>query len=359
MERAPQNRSSRVNTVTSFPSASEWIFPSIKRGQTREKPSQRHMHDRSFPPWVDPSKLTTDEINWYKEADIWRRIAPPAKIAEQLRTGNVRFISGVRKQPMHKKPTTLTSLATPVHAKSHKTSPKSLKKSPKSRPKAADSVRDISKRDSTKAIEAKRKRKSKKKIPAIVHKIDHISDQLNGLQQKLQDFEGKYQQLKGITKTPDSVSDVSSAHGSRGSYAVVIHQRREATKKLELSLRLCVLFKYWSRLKNPRIKIKKHAEALRPLTQPPVTRKPFADRPLPVILESSEVAENRNEKAVVIQSGVRMFLARRRFLKKRNAAIVIQKNVRAYQTSRLYANIRSAIIFIQSSFRKYKSSKLV
>lgn len=330
----------------SLPPSSNLALPNISRGQRREKPSQRNMQDRSFPPWVDPSKLSPEEISWYKQADLDRKLAPPAKIAEQLMNGNVRFISGVRKQPMHKELTDFSSIS---KMKPQKASPKSQKKPLK--PKAPNSLKKIAHAGSSRSIEPKRKNKgkSKGKIPALTHKIDHISDQLNGLQQKLQDFEGKYQQLKDVSKTPDSFTNLSSYQNSRGSDAAAILAKKEASRKLERELRLHVLSIHWLRLQALPKKPKKASDA----TRSPA-RNLFVDRPLATIPESSEVAENRQERAVVIQSYVRMFLARRRFLKKKDAAVVLQKNVRKWQTNKLYKNIRLAVIFIQSVFKGYR-----
>lgn len=67
----------------------------------------------------------------------------------------------------------------------------------------------------------------------------------------------------------------------------------------------------------------------------------------------------KTKKAIKIQSIVRMYLIRKRYLHIRNAVIIIQKNIRMYQCRNLYKIIREAIIFIQANYRGYRARKLL
>jgi tetratricopeptide (TPR) repeat protein len=168
--KAVDRRQMRVSVPP--PKITRMALPSLSREQPRKR-----SNDYSLPPWVDPNKLTSPEKDWYKQANQLSRVAPPTLISEKLSLGIMRFISGGRKQPMHKQTATLRSI-----------SPRKRK---------------ITKKDAV-SPEAKQRRKSKRKMPSLNHKIDLISGQLSGLQQKLNDFEVKYQQLKEVS--PDVTS---------------------------------------------------------------------------------------------------------------------------------------------------------
>lgn len=64
--------------------------------------------------------------------------------------------------------------------------------------------------------------------------------------------------------------------------------------------------------------------------------------------------EDKRVPIVIIQSEIRKFLVRKRFLKLKAATIKIQKNIRRVQCNNLYKSIISAVIFIQRFWRKYK-----
>jgi tetratricopeptide (TPR) repeat protein len=70
-------------------------------------------------------------------------------------------------------------------------------------------------------------------------------------------------------------------------------------------------------------------------------------------------SQEKNKKAIRIQSIVRMFLIRKRYLRIRNAVIIIQKNIRRYQCQTLYKSIREAIIFIQANYRGHRAREVV
>lgn len=74
--------------------------------------------------------------------------------------------------------------------------------------------------------------------------------------------------------------------------------------------------------------------------------------PLDQIRESK--IETKEMKAILIQSSIRGFIARKRYQKIRDATLRIQKAYRKYQCSRLFREIRKAIVCIQSNWRKYR-----
>lgn len=74
---------------------------------------------------------------------------------------------------------------------------------------------------------------------------------------------------------------------------------------------------------------------------------------------SPKDSQEKKTKAIRIQSIVRMFLIRKRYLRIRNAVIIIQKNIRMFQCHTLYKSIREAIIFIQAHYRGYRARELV
>ncbi|OMJ95698.1 hypothetical protein SteCoe_758 [Stentor coeruleus] len=74
--------------------------------------------------------------------------------------------------------------------------------------------------------------------------------------------------------------------------------------------------------------------------------------PLDQIRESK--IETKEMKAILIQSSIRGFIARKKYQRIRNATLKIQKAYRKYQCSRLFREIRKAIVFIQRSWRKYR-----
>jgi hypothetical protein len=71
--------------------------------------------------------------------------------------------------------------------------------------------------------------------------------------------------------------------------------------------------------------------------------------PLDPIRESK--LETKEMKAVLIQSVVRQFLARKKFLIMKRAAVRIQRNFRAFQCKKLFNGIRQAIVCIQRFWR--------
>lgn len=74
---------------------------------------------------------------------------------------------------------------------------------------------------------------------------------------------------------------------------------------------------------------------------------------LPVIFEVKE--ENPDGSIVLIQKNVRMFIFRKKFMRKKKAAIKIQSFLRMRTVQNLYQNILSAITFIQRIWRVHKS----
>lgn len=68
--------------------------------------------------------------------------------------------------------------------------------------------------------------------------------------------------------------------------------------------------------------------------------------------------EDQREAFVLIQSVVRMFIARRKYVKLKKASLRIQKHIRGYMTRKLFKNIITAVVFIQSFFRGHRVRKL-
>lgn len=73
--------------------------------------------------------------------------------------------------------------------------------------------------------------------------------------------------------------------------------------------------------------------------------------PLDPIRESK--IETKEMKAILIQSSIRGFLAKRRYEKMKHSAIKIQSAYRRYQCSSLFQYIRKAALTIQSKWRNY------
>jgi tetratricopeptide (TPR) repeat protein len=334
----PRQAKKHKKPVSVPPSATKWNLPSIGRANARKYSSSRNVVDSSFPPWVGSSLSGTEEAADLQRAEPFR-VAPPAEIADQLISGNVRFISGVRKQPMHKEPMHSSSKARPLK-------PSPPKKSPgKTRSKAADSIRNLKTKTSSNSIDIPHKRKVSK--GALTSKIDSISEQLNGLQQKLQDFEGKFMKGKGSSKTPDSATDVSSFKDAKRSDASI---KSDAVRLLEHTLTFVVLSVAWDGLKISR------RRQIKPTKQTPHSNKrSLQESPLASIPESSELVESRLERLLPIQSYIRGSLARLQYSTAHKAAVTIQKIVKKRQTWRLYRNIRNAVIFIQASYRGHRT----
>jgi tetratricopeptide (TPR) repeat protein len=342
---SPKTQSRQVRKgkkpVSVPPSATKWNLPSISRGRTRKYSSSRNVADTSFPPWVGSSIAGRDEAANLQRSGPFRVAPPPAEIAEQLISGNVRFISGVRKQPMHKEAMHSSNKTRPLK-------PSPPKKSPaRTRSKAADSIRNLKTKTSSNSIEVRRKRKINK--GALTSKIDSISEQLNGIQQKLQDFEGKFIKGKDISRTPDTATDVSSFKDAKKSDVPI---KAEAARLLEHTLTFMFISIAWDRLTNSRRRQSK------PNKQPTQTSKrSHQDSPLASIPESSELVDIRLESLLTVQSCIRGSLARVQFLIAHKAAVSIQKIVKKRQTSRLYSNIRHAVIFIQACYRGYSTRR--
>ncbi|OMJ93363.1 hypothetical protein SteCoe_3719 [Stentor coeruleus] len=73
--------------------------------------------------------------------------------------------------------------------------------------------------------------------------------------------------------------------------------------------------------------------------------------PLYPIRESK--IETKEMKAILIQSSIRGFLARKRYEKMKHSAIKIQSAYRRYQCTNLFRYIRNAVLTIQSKWRNY------
>lgn len=74
--------------------------------------------------------------------------------------------------------------------------------------------------------------------------------------------------------------------------------------------------------------------------------------PLDQIRESK--IETKEMKAILIQSSIRGFIARKKYQRIRDASLRIQKAYRKYQCSGLFREIRKAIVCIQRNWRKYR-----
>lgn len=68
-------------------------------------------------------------------------------------------------------------------------------------------------------------------------------------------------------------------------------------------------------------------------------------------------AESKSEAILLIQSWLKMWSARKKFLTKKKAAIKIQRSLRARKVRKLYLLIIDAVVFIQSVFRGYRVRK--
>ncbi|OMJ66295.1 hypothetical protein SteCoe_36902 [Stentor coeruleus] len=77
--------------------------------------------------------------------------------------------------------------------------------------------------------------------------------------------------------------------------------------------------------------------------------------PLDQIRESK--IETKEMRAILIQSSIRGFIARKKYQRIRDAVIKIQKAYRKYQCSGLFREIRKAIVYIQRNWRKYRQNR--
>jgi tetratricopeptide (TPR) repeat protein len=82
----------------------------------------------------------------------------------------------------------------------------------------------------------------------------------------------------------------------------------------------------------------------------------FKSNKLSTIYESKY--EDQRESLVMIQSWIRTFLARRKYLKILESVKTIQKQVKTWQTRKLFKKIKNAAVFIQSFFRGHRVRKL-
>ena len=84
-------------------------------------------------------------------------------------------------------------------------------------------------------------------------------------------------------------------------------------------------------------------------------------RPIKIPMDSIRESklETKEMKAVLIQSVIRQFLARKRFKNLKKSAIKIQKAFRTFQLKRLFGDIKQAIICIQRFWRSYKQKSIL
>ena len=235
--------------------------------------------------------------------------------ANSLLGGGVRYISGDRLKPMNRA------------SSRDKSRPKSRDISA---PPPPSYPRPVSKSFRSRGLEGQKSGPSLKE-PSVETRIQTIDAKISKLQLVLQQFEESSQRTKELI---DSV-------------------QVKAVVKIQRAVR-----KFLTSRRDGR---KKQAQLTYIVPKPPVqprTTAVFRRKQLPVSLFAIE-EKDKSEKdcAVLIQSRIRGFLARKRYERKQKAVICIQKHIRGLQCRRLYICIHAAILFIQAAVRGWLSRR--
>lgn len=325
----------------SLPYGTNMYLPTLRNRKGRIPSSNRTEDLYSLPTWSGQGG--NDELYWQRE-DRSKLIPTTVEIADQIKAGNVRFMSGVRKQPMFKGPSSNTS----IKRKLSKQSPPRLKQTPlRSRPTQDGSKARLSDDGSFRSADSTSKRRRRKKS-VISSKLDNICSQLVGLQRKLTSMERKQTNLGIVRAWTD---DPPGAKVVRKLDAKLI--KEEAVKRMEFAIKVPLLGLYWYRLRAVPRKAIDFAAKLRA----PIANKLGLKNSMPSISESVEAFDGKQDGLGLIQSCIRRRLAELMYERRNHAAVTIQKRVKSRQTSLLYWKIRAAAIFIQSCFRGFASRK--
>lgn len=189
-------------------------------------------------------------------------------------------------------------------------------------------------------------------------KIHGLEDKITELQNQISLCQQKYKKLEEIASRGrmDKLNAVVVIQRAWRKYS---KQKAADIKNTLKDLEYLKRQMFKENLQNAKIKTINTKETQ--IIQPGKIR-PFLNRfhirtPLDTIPESK--IETKAMKAILIQSCIRQYLARKKFRKIRAAVIKIQKNFKQYQCRHLFAYIRSSIILIQRSWRFYYYNRKV
>lgn len=208
--------------------------------------------------------------------------------------------------------------------------------------------------------------------------VSALEEKINFLQSQLVGFEKRYKELEVITETKQkrrfSQNDADLKHQKkskdwiiRDKAAICIQKywkgflaRNELTRRQEIqkrkriekdlkqleSLKKQVL---QDRLKENNKKAlgsgsERTSEALKKYSLPPIAETKF---------------ETKSQKAILIQSHVRMYLQRKKFKLLQSAVLKIQSHIKKSNCKTLFSKILLAIKFIQRFWRKYRAHKAI
>jgi Tetratricopeptide repeat/IQ calmodulin-binding motif len=274
----------------------------------------------------------------------------------------IRFLTGERLQPMYK---------TRIYKK--------LSTRPGSRA--------LSTRGERKLMSSKVMDESKTDNAESLTNLARIGEHINHLQAKIDIFEEKCIDLKVLTEEPeDPISSKNSPFEKSEDKKVDFKALEDLRNKavIEIQRRL----KGWKTRQNLQRKHQKTVQAAKTIarafkgflskeilklqnniidTIPEETEEQENDSELNLVKKDSIGVYKNNENnvkyrsfdenVILIQSHIRKFQARKKYLRTRDLAIKIQSAVRMWEVKRIYKSIYEAVVYIQAYYRGHKVRK--